>query len=127
MLSRLNDVAQDVSHHLGKMAQGDFRETITHTYWGDFITMEQSIKAIHHSLKDTLSQISRSAGTVAGSAVQVSNGAQSLSQGATEQASAIHELSGLPTSSRRMQDRPQSQRRKLGILWPWQGNSWGSA
>lgn len=98
MLSRLNDVAQDVSHHLGKMAQGDFRETITHTYWGDFITMEQSIKAIHHSLKDTLSQISRSAGTVASSAVQVSNGAQSLSQGATEQASAIHELSATADS-----------------------------
>ncbi len=98
MLSRLNDVAQDVSHHLGKMAQGDFRETITHTYWGDFITMEQSIKAIDHSLQDTLSQISRSAGTVASSAVQVSNGAQSLSQGATEQASAIHELSATTDS-----------------------------
>ncbi len=93
MLSRLNDVAQDVSHHLDKMAQGDFRETITRTYWGDFVTMEQSIKTIHNSLKDTLSQISQSAGTVASSAVQVSNGAQSLSQGATEQASAIHELS----------------------------------
>ena len=98
MLSRLNDVAQDVSQHLGKMAQGDFRETITHTYWGDFVTMEQSIKAIHHSLKDTLSQISQSAGTVASSAVQVSNGAQSLSQGATEQASAIHELSATADS-----------------------------
>ncbi|MCX4310871.1 MAG: HAMP domain-containing protein, partial [Desulfovibrio sp.] len=48
MLSRLNDVAQDVSHHLGKMAQGDFRETLDRTYWGDFAAMEQSIKAIHH-------------------------------------------------------------------------------
>ena len=98
MLSRLNDVTQDVSHHLGKMALGDFRETITRTYWGDFVTMEQSIKTIHNSLKDTLSQISQSAGTVASSAVQVSNGAQSLSQGATEQASAIHELSSTADS-----------------------------
>ena len=98
MLSRLNDVAQDVSHHLGKMAQGDFREGITRTYWGDFVTMEQSIKAIHNSLMDTLSQISQSAGTVASSAAQVSNGAQSLSQGAKEQASAIHELSATADS-----------------------------
>ena len=98
MLSRLNDVAQDVSHHLGKMAQGDFRETITRTYWGDFVAMEQSIKAIQNSLKDTLSQISHSAETVASSAAQVSNGAQSLSQGATEQASAIHELSATADS-----------------------------
>ena len=98
MLLRLNDVAQDVSHHLGKMAQGDFQETITRTYWGDFVAMEQSIKTIHNSLKDTLSQISQSAGTVASSAVQVSNGAQSLSQGAAEQASAIHELSATADS-----------------------------
>ncbi|MDE6936411.1 MAG: methyl-accepting chemotaxis protein [Oscillospiraceae bacterium] len=98
MLSRLNDVAQDVTHHLGKMAQGDFRETITRTYWGDFVAMEQSIKTIHTSLKDTLSQISQSAGTVSSSAVQVSNGAQSLSQGAAEQASAIHELSATADS-----------------------------
>ena len=78
MLSRLNDVAQDVTHHLSKMAQGDFRENISRTYWGDFVSMEQSIKAIHSSLRDTLSQISHSAGTVASSAVQVSNGAQSF-------------------------------------------------
>ena len=98
MLSRLNDVAQDVTHHLSKMAQGDFRENISRTYWGDFVSMEQSIKAIHSSLRDTLSQISHSAGTVASSAVQVSNGAQSLSRGATEQASAIHELSATSDS-----------------------------
>lgn len=78
MLSRLNDVAQDVTHHLSKMAQGDFCENISRTYWGDFVSMEQSIKAIHSSLRDTLYQISHSAGTVASSAVQVSNGAQSF-------------------------------------------------
>ncbi len=78
MLSRLNDVAQDVTHHLSKMAQGDFCENISRTYWGDFVSMEQSIKAIHSSLWDTLYQISHSAGTVASSAVQVSNGAQSF-------------------------------------------------
>lgn len=90
---RLNDVVQDVSHHLGKMAQGDFREGITRTYWGDFVAIEKSIRAIHGSLQNTLLQISQSAGTVASSAVQVSNGAHSLSQGAMEQASAVQELS----------------------------------
>ena len=98
MLARLNDVARDVTHHLGKMAQGDFRESIDRTYWGDFVSMEQSIKAIHSSLRNTLSQISQSAGAVANGAVQVSNGAQSLSQGAAEQASAVHELSATAAS-----------------------------
>lgn len=92
-MHRLNDVVQDVSHHLGKMGQGDFRENITRTYRGDFVAIEKSMKAIHGSLRDTLLQISQSAETVASSASQVSTGAQSLSQGATEQASAIHELS----------------------------------
>ena len=90
---RLNDVLQDVAHHLEKMGEGDFREEITRTYWGDFVTIERSIKAIHSSLKNTLCQISQSAGMVANSASHVSDGAQSLSQGATEQASAVHELS----------------------------------
>lgn len=95
---RLNDVVQDASHHLGRMAEGDFRENMTRTYWGDFVTIEQSIKAIHGSLKDTLYQMSQSAGTVASSAANVSNGAQALSQGATEQASAIGELSATAAS-----------------------------
>ena len=90
---RLNYVVQDVSHHLGRMAQGDFRENITSSYWGDFSAIEQSIRSIHSSLKETLYQISQSAGTLASSAVQVSDGAKSLSQGAAEQASAIQEIS----------------------------------
>lgn len=90
---RLNDVVQDVSMHLSKMGEGDFRDEMTRTYWGDFVEIEQSIKAIQRSLKDTLRQIRQSAGSVATSASQMSNGAQSLSQGATEQASAVHELS----------------------------------
>jgi methyl-accepting chemotaxis protein len=90
---RLNDILQDVSQHLDKMGQGDFHEDITHTYYGDFVTMEKSIQAIRSSLKETLLQISQSAETVADSAVQVSNGAHSLSQGATQQASAVDELS----------------------------------
>lgn len=96
-MHRLNDVVQDVSHHLGKMGQGDFRENITRTYRGDFVAIEKSMKAIHGSLRDTLLQISQSAETVASSAGQVSTGAQSLSQGATQQASAIHELSSTVT------------------------------
>lgn len=91
--ARLNDVVQDVSHHLGKMADGDFREEPDRTYWGDFIAIENSIKSIHSALRDTLARIRSSAGTLAQSAGQVADSSQSLSQGATEQASAVQELS----------------------------------
>lgn len=92
-ISHLGDVVQDVSHNLSTMAQGDFHENITHTYRGDFVTIEQSIKTIHSSLKDTLLRINHSAGMVAASASQVATNAQSLSQGTTTQASAAHEMS----------------------------------
>ncbi|NBI70933.1 methyl-accepting chemotaxis protein [Clostridiaceae bacterium] len=92
-ISRLNDVVQDVSHHLGQMAGGDFREEIHRGYWGDFSAIEKSIRAIQSSLKDTLLRIRQSAGTVAASAGQVADGAQSLNQGAAQQTSAVRELS----------------------------------
>ena len=66
MLSCLNDVAQDVSHHLGKMAQGDFRENITRTYWGDFVAMEQA-SAIHE-LSATADSIAENARQTAAAA-----------------------------------------------------------
>ena len=94
----LNEVAQDVSHHLGRMAEGDFRETISRTYAGDFAAMERSIRTIHSSLQNMLRQISQSAETVSNSADKVSTGAMSLSQGATEQASAVCELSATADS-----------------------------
>ena len=90
---RLNDVVQDVSYHLGKMAQGDFCEEITRSYPGDFEAIEKSVKTIHSSLHDTLIQITGSAGALSASASQMSHGAQSLSQGVTEQSSAVQELS----------------------------------
>ena len=88
----LDDMVQDVSHHLSRMGQGDFSGNITRTYQGDFIAIEKSIRAINSSLKEMLHQINESAGMVAAGASQVSEGAQSLSEGATEQAGAVHEL-----------------------------------
>lgn len=92
-IARLNDVLQDVSVNLGKMAHGDFRENRIHAYSGDFVAIEKSISTIHNSLRDTLFRISQSAGMVASSSGQVASSSHSLSQGATEQASAVQELS----------------------------------
>lgn len=90
---QLNDVIQDASLHLGKMAQGNFHDEITRSYPGDLEAIGKSIKTIHDSLHDTLQQIINSAKAVSAGAVQMSNGAQSLSQGVTEHSSAVQELS----------------------------------
>ncbi|EOS75730.1 MAG: methyl-accepting chemotaxis protein [Lachnospiraceae bacterium] len=103
-VSRLGDVVMDASHHLGRMAEGDFREEITKTYQGDFCMIEQSVRDIHSSLKDILFQISQSVGIVAASASQTSDGAHSLSESADLQAQTVQELSctvtGISESSR---------------------------
>lgn len=90
---QLGQVAQDVTRHLGQMADGDFHEAITETYNGDFALIEESMKKIRASLNNILCQMRQSVDTVASSAGQMANGAQSLNQGATQQASAIEELS----------------------------------
>ena len=95
---RLNDVVQNVSQNLGRMAEGDFRDAAGRTYVGDFEAIDQSICSIRSSLRDILYRISQSAGTVAGSADDVSNSSMSLSQGAAEQASAVCELSATAES-----------------------------
>ncbi|MDE5741999.1 MAG: HAMP domain-containing protein [Oscillospiraceae bacterium] len=88
----LSEIVDDVSYHMGKMAEGNFTEDITSTYNGDFANIAQSMTSIHDSLKDTLQQINQSVEMVTAGAEQVAMGSQSLSQGATEQASSIQEL-----------------------------------
>lgn len=92
MLFRLNDVAQDVSHHLGKMAQGDFQETITRTYWCDFVAMEQSIKvdAVVGAVKSQTAAISQ----VTEGIDQISSVIQSTSATSEQSAATAQELSG---------------------------------
>ncbi|MBD5144416.1 MAG: methyl-accepting chemotaxis protein [Ruminococcus sp.] len=91
-VSELSDIVNDVTHHLGKMADGDFTEEITSEYEGDFVNIAQSMKSIHDSLSDTLKQINQSVEMVTASAEQVANSSTSLSQGASEQADSIQEL-----------------------------------
>ena len=91
-VNELAEIVDDVSHHLGKMAAGNFTEDIEASYNGDFANIAESMTSIHDSLKDTLTQINQSVEMVTASAEQVAIGSQSLSQGATEQASSIQEL-----------------------------------
>lgn len=97
-VTRLASVVDDVSHHLGLMAQGDFRQEPTREYRGDFVAIGESIKGIHKSLNGTLSQISQSSSLVYSGAGQVSDGAQTLSQGTTQQAAAVEELAATMNS-----------------------------
>lgn len=93
-VDELSAVIKDISSHLAELSSGDFTASITHHYKGDMMPIKASLLQIIGSLNGTLTQIDQSADLVSGSSNQVSIAAQSLAQGATEQASAIDVLSG---------------------------------
>ncbi len=89
----LNVIINDISYHLGAIAEGNFSETIDNEYNGDFNSIVLSMKKISSYLNRIVKQVNESAEQVADGSDQVAAGAQALSQGATEQASSVEELS----------------------------------
>lgn len=89
----LNIIINDISSHLGAMAEGDFSKNIDMKYNGDFNAIAISMKKINNYLNTIVKQVNESAEQVASGSEQLAVGAQALSQGATEQASSVDELS----------------------------------
>lgn len=88
-----NVIINDISYHLGAIAEGDFSTTIEKEYNGDFNSIVISMRKISEYLNLIVRQVNESAEQVASGSEQVAGGAQALSQGATEQASSVEELS----------------------------------
>lgn len=88
----IGNYVQDISQQLSEMADNNMDIAITQDYIGDFIPIQVSIEKISRSLNDTLHEIVHSADEVSASSGNVLSGAQVLSDGAAEQASAIDQL-----------------------------------
>lgn len=89
----MNIIINDISYHLGAIAEGDFSKTIDKEYNGDFNSIVLSMKKISTYLNTMVKQVNESADQVASGSDQVASAAQALSQGAAEQASSVEELS----------------------------------
>lgn len=83
----------NIAETLGKIAKGDMTVSIDMYYIGDFAQIKTSLNEITDSLNEILSQINQSSTEVLSGAGQTASAAQALSQGSTEQASSIEELS----------------------------------
>ncbi|MBE6072436.1 MAG: methyl-accepting chemotaxis protein [Clostridium butyricum] len=92
MTKGLRKYISEISHILGSIANGELNISTSENYKGDFIKIKESLDNILISLNDTFYEIKEATAQVSGGAQQVSQTAQSLSQGATEQASAVEEL-----------------------------------
>ncbi|SHJ77291.1 methyl-accepting chemotaxis protein [Hathewaya proteolytica DSM 3090] len=88
----LKEYIDDIDSILNKISQKDMTVTIEKEYIGDFVNIKNSLENIIIYLNNNFLEIREAIGQVNGGSEQVSATAQSLSQGATEQASVVEEL-----------------------------------
>ncbi|MDR3587288.1 MAG: methyl-accepting chemotaxis protein [Desulfosporosinus sp.] len=91
-LRTLYSYVTEISTVLTEMAEGNLNVEIDKDYHGDFAPIKNGLNSIISSLNEVLSEMTNASGQVAAGARQVSDSAQALSQGSTEQASSIEEL-----------------------------------
>jgi len=84
--------AQELSAALMRMGNGDLRINLEQKYVCEFAEIKTASQLVLDSLTRTLSEISMSASQVDNGTNQISEAAQALAQGTTEQASAVEEL-----------------------------------
>lgn len=83
---------EEISRVLTEMSRGNLDVSLSENYRGDFIHIHEALNTIIKSLNKIMHEITSAAGQVAAGSRQVSDSSQVLSQGATEQASSIEEL-----------------------------------
>jgi len=89
----INGYIDELSEVLGQMAEKDFTGGIDNDYVGDFSKLKDSINFIEVQFNEVLAEINTSADQVESAAGQVAASSQGLSQGASEQASGVEEIS----------------------------------
>ena len=92
MSARLKETIADITNGLKEMASGNFNLTTKVEHVGDFKEIENALTAVVVDLSKTLTEINEVAEMVSANASQLSDGAQSITEGATDQASSVEEL-----------------------------------
>lgn len=88
----ISNYIEDLTRIMGQMSKGNFNVTTAKPYIGDFHAIEVAINSLTTTLSGTIHNIYKAEKQVSGNAEQLSHSAQSLAQGATEQAGSVREL-----------------------------------
>lgn len=96
-ITAISGYINEISEVLTKMADGNLNVGITGDYMGDFVDIKNSLNRIIRSFNQVLGEINTAAEQVASGSRQVSDSSQALSQGSTEQAGSIEELTASMT------------------------------
>lgn len=90
VVSGLQDIIKDISYHLGEIAKGDIDLYIAKEYKGDFKPIKESVEKITKDLSEMFVKINQASDQVEAGSLQIANGGQLLSEGATQQATDIN-------------------------------------
>lgn len=102
---------------LTQISEGNLCHRMEGTFKGDFFKIKSTFNEIFESLSETFASINTSSEQVNSGAVRVSNSAQALSQGSTEQASAIEQLSAtLSDVSKQVQQNSENAKNAYNIV-----------
>lgn len=94
LVESLSGIIHDISYLLNELASQNLNVHTQHedAYVGDFHSILLSMRHMKTELSDIILQVNRSADQVASASSQLSESAQTLSQGTVEQASSVEEL-----------------------------------
>ncbi|AOR24389.1 methyl-accepting chemotaxis protein [Clostridium taeniosporum] len=93
MIKSLKVYIDDIKNVLGSISNGDFKVETEVEYKGNFIEIKNSLHNILQSLNEMFGEIREASNQVNSGAEQVSTTAQVLSEGSTNQANSVQELS----------------------------------
>ncbi|NFI03805.1 methyl-accepting chemotaxis protein [Clostridium botulinum] len=92
MIKTLQTYINDISSNLERISNKDLNIKLDIEYIGDFVQIKDSLAYIIETLNSTFKQIQCATEEVNGGSMQVATAAQTLSEGATNEASSIEEL-----------------------------------
>ncbi|QOR35333.1 MCP four helix bundle domain-containing protein [Clostridium sp. 'deep sea'] len=97
MAAQIQGYIAEIADVLSQMANNNFNVGINRAYMGDFSQLKVSINDIINSLNVVVSEIQQVSDQVGAGAQEVADSSQALSEGSTEQASAVEEISATVT------------------------------
>ncbi len=92
-IEQTSQYIEDINRMMGELSQGNFNVVPSVPFIGDFRSISDAIESFTNSLSAAMDNIHNVEQQVFGHARTLSDGSQMLAQGATEQASAVEELS----------------------------------
>lgn len=104
-IKKLSSYIEDIDTFMSEMADGNFDITVKNEFVGDFKNIETALNHFTEKISADMREIEKAAHQVSEGSGQIAEAAQTLAEGATDQAGIVQELSATVNSvSQKIQD-----------------------